>query len=136
MKNFFSKLFGVAVGGPVGFIGSIASEFVTNWKEGQQQKRDLRRSVNEFKQGQARSKDQYKYAWELKALESTGIWMRRGTLILFSWPLFWAYFDPDAVNAYFLVLEGMPEWYLKVYFGMLGVIWGFIELRDWRAGKT
>lgn len=136
MKAFFSQLFGALVGGPVGLVGTIATELVTNWQSRQQDKRDLARSVTEFKQEQARSRDRYNHEWELQALQGSGVWMRRATLALFSWPLFWAYFDPQAVQDYFAVLEQMPDWYLQAYFGMLGAVWGFIELRNWRAGKA
>lgn len=136
MNKRLKSLFGALIGGPVGLVGTIATELVSNWQSRQQDNRDLARSVTEFKQEQVRSKDRYNHEWELQALQGSGLWMRRATLALFSWPLFWAYFDPAAVNAYFAVLEQMPDWYLQAYFGMLGAVWGFVELRNWRAGKS
>ncbi len=120
----------------IALLGSIASEFITDWRESRQQKRQLKQAANEFQQQQARSAEEYTRQWELQALLNNGVWMRRGTLILFSLPLPWAYIDPDGVQAYFQVLEQMPDWYLQAYGGMIAAVWGLSELRQWRAGKA
>lgn len=116
------------------WLATIGAELFSTWREGQQQKRDLKAAAAEYKQQQIRSAEQYTREWELNALLNSGVWMRRGTLSLFSFPLFWAYFDPEEVQSYFNILESMPEWYLMAYGAMLGTVWGVSELRSWTAG--
>lgn len=117
------------------WLAAIGGELVKNWTQGQQQKRDLSKTETEFKQERLKSSDSYKQQWEVNALLNSGVWMRRFTLGMFSYPLVWGYFDPVGVTAYFQTLETMPEWYLAAYGGIIGAIWGLSELRTWRAGK-
>ncbi len=134
MNKFFKGLAAV-VGGPAGVVGAVVGELITDWKTGRENKRQVQKATAEYKVKQALSETTYKRDWELAALNGSGLWMRRGTLILFSVPLVWGYFDPDIVLQYFKTLDEMPEWYLASYGAMLGAVWGSMELRQWRAGK-
>lgn len=128
-------ILGGLIGGPVGLVGTIATELVTNWREGQQNKRGIKRAAAEFRQEQARGNDNYKREWELRALEGADIWPRRLVLMLFAWPFIWAYFDPEAVQTYFrITLAVIPEWYIGAFMMMLSVLWGVVEMRNIKAG--
>lgn len=117
-------------------IAGIVGEFVSDWRAKKQNKRDIEKAAAEFRQEQARSKEQYRQEWEIRALEGADIWPRRLVLLLFSWPLVWAYIDPQAVQVYFSeTLAVLPEWYKAAYLSMLGAVWGLSELRNLRAGK-
>ena len=117
-------------------IGGIISEFVGDWKQSRQTKREIKQATSEFRQNQARSDQSHKQAWELRVLEGADIWPRRIILAIFTWPLIWAYFDPAAVQVYFNeTLAVLPDWYQKAYMGMLAVVWGLSELRNSKAGK-
>lgn len=134
--GWFTKVISAVAGGPAGVFGTIATELVSGWKKKRERQQKVEDSIAEYKAQQALSETTYKRDWELAALSGSGIWMRRGTLILFSIPLIWGYFDPPTVLQYFKTLDQMPEWYLASYGTMLGAVWGSMELRQWRAGNA
>ena len=135
MKRFFSKVFGVVLGGSAGIVATVAGELWTDIKESRQNQRQINKAVAEYKAQQALSESTYKRDWELQALQGSGVWMKRGTLILFSWPLVLGPFYPVLLTQYFETLEQIPDWYLASYGSMLAAIWGSMELRNWKAGK-
>lgn len=120
-----------------GLLGGVLTDVVSDWREGRKNKREIKKAAAEFRQEQARSEGVYKQEWELRALEGADIWPRRLVLFLFSFPLIWAYFDPQAVEVYFKVsLAAIPEWYKQAYMLMLASVWGLSEFRNIRAGKA
>jgi hypothetical protein len=134
--KMFKKILTFLIGGPVVGAAGILGEFVQDWRQDKQNKRDLKKAASEFRQEQARSKQSYLHEWELRALEGRDIWVRRIVLAVFMWPLVWAYFDPQAVHTYFNeTLKVLPSWYQQALLSMLAVVWGLSELRNMRAGK-
>lgn len=123
------------VTGPAGLIATVGGELIADFVASRQNRRKLEEAAAEYRQQQARDTQRYTAEWELQALTNRGVWMQRGTLILFCWPLLWAHLDPDAVKAYFDTLEQMPPWYLAALATMLGAIWGSQKLRELRAGR-
>lgn len=117
-------------------LTAIASELVADWRQSRENKRKVKSAAAEYRAEQARSSENYRQEWELRALEGGDLWVKRLVLLLFSWPLIWAYFEPMAVEHYFNVtLASLPEWYKGAYLAMLGAVWGLTELRGYKAGK-
>ena len=123
------------VGAIVSIVSSISGELLADWKQSRQSKREIKKAAAEFRQEQARSKENYRQEWELRALEGRDLLMARVSFFLISFPLVWGYFDPAGMAQYFEIIEQTPEWYRVVLFGVWGSIWGFAELRNLRAGK-
>jgi hypothetical protein len=117
-------------------LAGVVTELVTDWRASRENQRKIKAAAAEFRQEQARSSENYRQEWELRALEGGDIWPRRLVLALFSFPLVWAYFDPSGVEHYFTVtLNVLPEWYKAAYLSMLAALWGLSELRTLKAGK-
>lgn len=135
MFKGIGKLITTVVGGPAGLLGSLFSGVIEEIKASRENQRKVNAAVAEYKAQQALSESTYKRDWELQALQGSGLWMKRGTLILFSWPLVVGPFAPELITQYFDTLEQIPQWYLMSYGSMLAAIWGSMELRNWRAGR-
>lgn len=117
-------------------LSGLVSEFVTDWKQKRQHKRELKQSTHEFRQKQATSDQTHKQTWELAVLEGADLWPRRLILLVWLWPLCWAYVDPVAVEHYFnTTLKALPDWYVNGLFLMLSVVWGVSKFQEMRAGK-
>jgi hypothetical protein len=71
------------------------------------------------------------HEWEMANLTDKDKWLRRISFGMFSAPFIWALFDPEGVQSYFEVaLKAMPEWYIQLYAGMVGGVWGFAALKN------
>lgn len=71
------------------------------------------------------------HEWEMANLTDKDKWLRRISFAMFSGPFVWALFDPTGVKEYFEVaLAVMPEWYIQLYAGMVGGVWGFAALKN------
>ena len=76
-------------------------------------------------------KETNNHEWEMASLTDKDKWMRRVSFGMFTFPLFWIYFDPDASKAYFQILDtALPAWYKQTYMGMTGGIWGISTLKN------
>lgn len=86
------------------------------------------------KQNRARllqSESDNNHEWEMANLTDKDKWLRRISFGMFSAPFIWALFDPTGVKNYFEVaLAAMPEWYIQLYAGMVGGVWGFAALKN------
>lgn len=86
------------------------------------------------KQNRARllqSENDNNHEWEMANLTDKDRWLRRFSFGMFSAPFIWALFDPSGVKQYFeIALQAMPEWYIQLYAGMVGGVWGFAALKN------
>lgn len=63
--------------------------------------------------------------WETAQLKDKDKLLRRFSFFLLTTPIIVAMFDPELVKYYFeTALSSMPEWYVKLYVGIVGAIWG------------
>lgn len=63
--------------------------------------------------------------WETAQLKDKDKLLRRFSFILLTLPVVIAIFDPASVKEYFdIALASMPEWYIKLYVGVIGAVWG------------
>lgn len=115
-------------------IEPISSVF-TSWNEGRVKLKeaDLNIKLAE-KQNKARllqSTQDNNHEWEMANLTDKDKWLRRISFGMFSAPFVWALFDPEGVRRYFEeALAVMPEWYIQLYAGMVGGVWGFAALKN------
>lgn len=97
------------------------------------QKGEIKKAASENKARLLRDESTNNHAWEMAQLEGKDIWLRRLTFGILSFPVVMAWFDPDLVKEYFDVgLASMPEWYIYVYMGIIGAIWGISEFKELR----
>ncbi len=124
-----------AVTAALSFVGGIVGEFVKDWRAERENKRTIRKASAEFQAEQARSREAYRQAWELRALEGRDALLQRFSFFMLSWPVAWAPIDPEAVREAFKALESLPEWYVPLYGLVLAAVWGISELKQFRAGR-
>jgi hypothetical protein len=69
---------------------------------------------------------------EIKAgVRDNDRWLRRGSFILFAWPMIWAYFDPQGVKTYFeITLNALPDWYIQMFLLIVGGIWSISSIKN------
>ncbi|MBU3022883.1 hypothetical protein [Aestuariibacter sp. A3R04] len=67
-------------------------------------------------------------AWEVKALDS-GVWIRRFSYGLFSFPIVLTAFNPGAGRELFANLSAAPDWYIQTFMIINGTVWGALELK-------
>jgi hypothetical protein len=114
------------------------SWIIDAWSSHKERKARLKEADMEIqlaeKQNRARllqSESDNNHEWEMANLTDKDKWLRRISFTMFSAPFIWALFDPSGVKAYFEVaLDAMPEWYIQLYAGMVGGVWGFAALKN------
>lgn len=115
-------------------VGTVIGELVTDWRQGRQNKRQVKQAVTENRIRLAQSKTSHNQAWEMAALEGGDKWLRRVSFFMLSFPLVWAGFDSESARSYFTDALGvLPDWYIVAYVGVLGAIWGLSELKQFRG---
>lgn len=116
------------------FILGIGGEFVTDWKQAREHARQVKQAVTENRIRLAQDAQTHNQAWEMAALEGRDRWLRRFSFALFTFPLIWAGIDAPGARVYFTeALAALPDWYIGVYMGMMGAIWGITELKQWKS---
>jgi len=120
---------------PLKWLISPISNVFTSWNDGRNKLKeaDLNIKLAE-KQNKARllqSESDNNHEWEMSNLTDKDKWLRRFSFGMFSAPFIWALVDPAGVKSYFEVaLAAMPEWYIQLYAGMIGGIWGIAALKN------
>jgi hypothetical protein len=85
--------------------------------------------------GNRKAKADNEHKQEIKEIEA-GVrdndrWLRRGSFILFAWPMIWAYFDPQGVKTYFeITLNALPDWYIQMFLLIVGGIWSISSIKN------
>lgn len=114
------------------------SWIIDAWSSHKERKTKLKAADLEIelaeKQNRARllqSENDNNHEWEMANLTDKDRWLRRISFGMFSAPFIWALFDPSGVKEYFeIALSAMPEWYIQLYAGMVGGVWGFAALKN------
>lgn len=115
----------------IALLGSFLKEWLLGQQKLQQAKQDREQAAIETNTQLIRDKDANNSAWEIACLADKDKWLRRISFFNFSFPMFWAAVDPSGVENYFKVaLSAMPEWYVKTYIAINGVIWGIASLKN------
>ena len=92
---------------------------------------EIKKAEKENRARLLRDKQSNNHDWEMANLTDKDKWLRRISFSMFSAPFVWALFDPLAVEMYFtLALSAMPEWYIQLYAGMIGGVWGIAALKN------
>lgn len=118
------------VGALGGFLFDLGREWVADWKAGKANKREVARAVAENRIRLAESAQSHNQEWELRQLEGRDLIVRRLSFAMWSWPIFWAGFDPDGARHFFsTALGALPDWYVWGYLAMTGAIWGVSEFK-------
>ena len=113
---------------------AIGKEFVSDWRQDRQNRRDIKKAVADNKVRLAQSQESHNQTWEMAVLEGADVFLRRFSFLLLTFPLIWAGFDPQGARAYFVdALGALPDWYVKAYLGVLAAIWGLVELRKFKG---
>ncbi len=114
---------------------SLLVGFAKNFFEGQQklqqakQEREQAAIATQIKLIQDENSNNS--AWEIASLAGKDKWLQRISFAMFSFPLVWAAFDPNAVANYFKVaIAACPTWYFQTYITMTGVVWSVASLKN------
>lgn len=111
-------------------VVELVKGFFGNWQASQEDKRQIAAAVAQNKIRLALSEQEHNQEWEMAALVGKDNWLRRASFFLWSFPLAWAYFSPEAAKAYFNEsLAGLPSWYIGGYLAVTGAVWGLSELK-------
>lgn len=114
----------------VAIAGQIAGGWFDDWKASRENARQVEAAVAQNKIRLALSEQEHNQAWEMAALEGRDNWLRRVSFAMWSFPMVWAYFSPEAARQYFgESLAGLPEWYVGGYLAITGAVWGLSELK-------
>jgi hypothetical protein len=120
---------------PIQWIAGPIIDGVKEWNNGRvelkKKKLDIKSAIHENTARLLRDENSNNHSWEMANLEDKDKWLRRGSFIMFSAPFIWALFDPIAVKEYFEVaLNAMPKWYIQLFAGMVGAVWGMSQLKN------
>ena len=110
-----------------GLVKGLAAP-LTTWIEGKQriQKAKVDNTVRLLE-----SKEAYNAKWEQSGILSSGKVLKVASFSMFSFPMIWALFNPEAVKNYFEVsLASVPDWWVQTWVMITGSIWGISMLRD------
>ena len=110
-----------------GLAKPLISGAVDYFKSGQ----EMKKAEQENRARLLRDEKSNNHEWEMANLTDKDKWLRRISFTMFSGPFVWALFDPVGVEQYFnIALSAMPEWYIQVYAGMVGGVWGISALKN------
>jgi len=106
---------------------SSAFGLLNTWVSGKQK---LAEAEQDNRARLLRDEQSHNSDWEMAALQDKDKWLRRISFTMFSFPMVMAWVDPERANEYFEIgLASVPEWFLQMYMGMVGGIWGLAELK-------
>jgi len=109
-------------------VGKALIAPISKWAERREKRLD---AENENRVRLLRDKQQANADWEMRGMVASGKALKWASFLMFSFPLIWAAFDPEAVRNYFEVsLAAVPEWWVQAWVMMTGSIWGISMLRD------
>ena len=115
----------------ISLIGGLLTTVFGGIKDHLEGKRKLKQAEVNNRARLLEDSQSNNHDWEMANLADKDKWMRRISFIMFTWPFLWIYFDPEAAEAYFLILdEQLPEWYKQTYMAMTGGIWGISALKN------
>ena len=115
----------------IGLIATIVKPLVGGVVNYVQTGQEIKKAEKENRARLLRDKQSNNHDWEMANLSDKDKWLRRISFSMFSAPFVWALFDPLAVEMYFtLALSAMPEWYIQLYAGMIGGVWGIAALKN------
>ena len=115
----------------IGLIATLVKPLVGGVVNYVQTGQEIKKAEKENRARLLRDKQSNNHDWEMANLTDKDKWLRRISFSMFSAPFVWALFDPLAVEAYFtLALSAMPEWYIQLYAGMIGGVWGIAALKN------
>ena len=115
----------------IGLIATLVKPLVGGVVNYVQTGQEIKKAEKENRARLLRDKQSNNHDWEMANLSDKDKWLRRISFSMFSAPFVWALFDPLAVEAYFtLALSAMPEWYIQLYAGMIGGVWGIAALKN------
>lgn len=111
-------------------LGGIATSFVTNWQAKQQNQRDIEKAVAENKIRLAQGAQTHNENWEMSVLEGRDNFLRRVSFLIWSAPMLYSAYDPQAAGRFFHdALGALPDWYIVGYLAISGAVWGLSELK-------
>ena len=115
----------------IGLIATLVKPLVGGVVNYVQTGQEIKKAEKENRARLLRDKQSNNHDWEMANLSDKDKWLRRISFSMFSAPFVWALFDPLAVEMYFtLALSAMPEWYIQLYAGMIGGVWGIAALKN------
>lgn len=92
---------------------------------------DIKLAEKENRARLLRDENNNNHDWEMANLTDKDKWLRRMSFTMFALPFVWAFFDPSGVKEYFdVALHAMPAWYIKMFGGIVGGIWGISALKN------
>lgn len=113
-------------------IGATA-EYFKGKQEAQKQKREVKAEINKRRMEIIRQASEERAKWEIAQIEARDSLLRRVSFFLLSTPIVGAFIFPGWVErAFSQALGAVPDWYVGMYVGMIGAIWG---LREFQAGR-
>ena len=120
---------------PIKWLAGPLIDGVKEWNNGRvklkNKKLEITEAVLTNKARLANDTNSNNHDWEMANLEDKDIWLQRISFTMFSSPFIWALFDPAGVKEYFdIALASMPEWYIQLFAGMVGAIWGISQLKN------
>jgi len=114
------------IGAIVGAIGSLAK----GWFETKKAQQETQKASAEQRTRLAQSKEDHNAEWEMASIENSDRWVKRISFIMFTLPFLVAAISPESVRNYFTIaIQAMPPWYIKIYAGITGTIWGISSLK-------
>tara|TARA_R110002020_G_scaffold169207_9_gene358260 strand:- start:29 stop:424 length:396 start_codon:yes stop_codon:yes gene_type:complete len=115
----------------IGLIATLVKPLVGGVVNYVQTGQEIKKAEKENRARLLRDTQSNNHDWEMANLTDKDKWLRRISFAMFSAPFVWALFDPLAVEMYFtLALSSMPEWYIQLYAGMIGGVWGIAALKN------
>lgn len=122
--------------------GTVKTIFspITEWQKRKTEKVKLTHNMEmadlKFRTGLISGRESHNQKWEIEALKvkkrSPMQWI---SFIVLGLPFIIAWFNPALVATYFAVsIKVIPEWYIKLFVSILGVVWGIAQLKNVSAG--
>ena len=96
-------------------------------------KQKISQAVVENKMRLAASETEFNHEWEMKSLQGAGF---KDDVLFYGFigMFVWAGFDPEGAKVFFLNLDSLPEWFVKVWFAIVASVLGIKKIGDYLPG--
>jgi len=118
----------------IGIMG-LVNTVVSGVREHFEGKRKIKQAIVENKIRLAQSTQEYNQDWEMKQLDNVGL---KDDILFYSIiaMFVWSGFDPEGAKTFFINLNVLPEWFIKIFFWVVASVVGVKKVGDYLPGAV
>lgn len=119
---------------PIAAVVEVVGGAYTSYQEGRTKiktaKLDMKVAEIENRARLLRDESNNNHEWEMAQITDKDKWLRRVSYSMLTLPILISIIEPTSGALIWANLSEVPEWYRKMYLGVIAAIWGISELKN------